>query len=155
MTAIVATLWAAEALTQGASTTPQAVPIPRATFIATMDAEFKKVDADKNGIITTKEVEDFQRAIAGLVAQQRNVALFQALDSDKNGQVSPAEFTRLPMNNPQPNSAQFLGQVDGNRDGKVTLVEYRSGKLVNFDRADADKDGVVSVPEMKAAGIIK
>jgi len=134
---------------------PQAEPVARAVFIATMDAEFRKIDADKNGNLTGKEIEGFQRAISGLAARQRNVGLFQALDMDKNGQLSPAEFAGLPMNVPQPNAAQVLAQVDGNRDGQATLIEYRVGKLLNFDQMDRDKDGVVSVAEMKAGGLIK
>ena len=44
---------------------------------------------------------------------------------------------------------------DLNRDGSVTLVEYRTAKLVNFDRMDSDKDGVVSPAEMKAAPLLR
>ena len=131
------------------------VPVSCTAFIQTMDAEFRKMDADKNGIVTKKEVEDYQRAVSVLVAQQRNIALFQSLDKDKNGQLSPAEFAALPMNVPPPNPATVFAQTDGNRDGQITLVEYRSGKLVNFDRIDTDKDGTASVAEMKAAGITK
>lgn len=138
-----------------AASPPQPEPIARANFILTMDAEFKKMDADKNGSLTRNEIEAFQRATALLAAQQRNAALFQALDKDQNGQLSAAEFGGLPMNVPQPNAAQELAQVDTNRDGKVTMVEFRAGKLVNFDRMDADKDGVVSPAEMRAAGLIK
>lgn len=130
-------------------------PIARADFIQTMDAEFRKTDADKNGSLTRNEIEGYQRATSVLAAQRRNVALFQALDKDKNGQLSPVEFGGLPMNMPQPNAAQELAQVDGNRDGRATLVEYRAGKLVNFDRIDADNDGVVSPAEMRAAGLVK
>ena len=113
------------------------------------------MDADKNGSLTRKEIEDFQRAMSMFVAQQRNVSMFQALDKDKNGQLSPVEFGGLPMNVAPPNATQELAQVDGNRDGRATLIEYRAGKLVNFDRMDADKDGVVSPAEMRAAGLIK
>lgn len=130
-------------------------PVARTAFIQVMDTEFKQMDADKNGILTKKEIEDFQRATSILVAQQRNVALFQALDKDKNGQLTPAEFADLRMNVAPPNAAPVLAQTDTNRDGQVTLVEYRAGKLLNFDRMDTDKDGVVSVAEMKAAGLIK
>jgi Ca2+-binding EF-hand superfamily protein len=149
------------AVTAAASTTAQpkpaagAVAVPRNVFITTMDAEFKKMDADKNGILTKKEIEDFQRSTSILVAQRRNVALFQALDKDKNGQLSPAEFASLPMNIPPPNAAPILAATDGNRDGQVTLIEYRAGKLRNFDSMDADKDGIVTPAEMKAAGLIK
>ncbi len=145
----------AQAAPRPAAAAPQAEPIPRALFITTMNAEFSKIDADKNGILTRKEIEDFERATAGLAARQRNAGLFQALDKDKNGQLSAAEFAGLPMNVPQPNAAQVLAQVDGNRDGQVSLIEYRVGKLVNFDQMDSDKDGVVSVAEMKAGGLIK
>lgn len=130
-------------------------PIARTFFIATMDAEFKKMDADKNGLLTRREIEDFQRATSGLAAKQRNVALFLALDSDKNGQISPAEFASLPMSVAQANAAPVLAQVDGNRDGQATLIEYRVGKLRNFDQMDSDKDGVVTAAEMKAAGVLK
>ncbi len=143
------------AIGQTAARPPQAEPIPRAVFITTMDGEFKKMDADKNGILTRKEIEDFQRATSMLAARQRNAGLFQALDKDRNGQLSAAEFAGLPMNVPQPNAAAELAQIDRNRDGQATLIEYRAGKLVNFDQMDSDKDGVVSVAEMKAAGVIK
>ena len=140
---------------QRSATAAQPEPVPRATFILAMETEFRKMDADKNGSLTRQEIEGFQRATSVLVAQQRNVALFQALDKDKNGQLNSVEFGGLPMNVAQPNAAQDLAQVDGNRDGRATLIEYRAGKLVNFDRMDADKDGVVSPAEMRAAGLIK
>jgi hypothetical protein len=130
-------------------------PVLRTEFIQVMDTEFKQMDADKNGILTRKEIEDFQRATGILAARQRNIALFQALDKDKNGQLTPAEFANLPMSVPAPNAAPVLAQVDTNRDGSITMVEYRTGKLASFDRMDADKDGIVSVAEMKAAGLIK
>lgn len=133
----------------------QAEPIARANFIQTMDAEYRKMDADKNGALTRQEIEGYHRATSIVVAQRRNVAMFQALDKDRNGQLSAAEFGGLPMNIPQPNAAQELSQIDGNRDGKSTLIEYRIGKLVNFDRMDGDKDGVVSPAEMRAVGLIK
>jgi hypothetical protein len=130
-------------------------PVPRTVFIQTMDTEFRVMDADKNNVLTRKEIEDYQRAVSVVVAQRRNVALFQALDKDKNGTLTQAEFAGLPMNVPPVDAAPVLAQTDGNRDGQVTLVEYRAGKLVNFDRMDIDKDGVVSASEMKAAGLIK
>ncbi|HEX6603541.1 MAG TPA: EF-hand domain-containing protein [Sphingomicrobium sp.] len=132
-----------------------AVPIPRTQFIEVMDAEFRKIDADKNGIVTKKEIEDFQRAVSVLANQQRLVALFQGLDADKNGQLSPAEFAALRLPSQPPNAGPVLAQTDGNHDGQVTLVEYRAGKLANFDRMDSDKDGIVSIAEMKAAGLIR
>jgi Ca2+-binding EF-hand superfamily protein len=131
------------------------VPIPRSVFIATMDAEFKERDADKNGTVTKKEIEGFQRALFARANQERLNVLFQRLDTDKNGQISPAEFAALQLPAPSVNATPLFSQVDLNRDGQVTLVEYRTGKLRNFDSMDSDKDGTVSIAEMKAGGLIK
>jgi hypothetical protein len=132
----------------------QSAPIPRATFLGVMDGEFRKMDADKNGQVTKLEIEQFQRVQAVAEAQARNRALFSQLDTDRNGQISPAEFAKVTP--PEAINAQpLITQYDGNRDGKVTLVEYRSVKLSRFDRIDADKDGIASVAEQRAAGLIK
>ena len=131
------------------------VPVERTDFIKTMDAEFAKMDFDKNKIITRAEVEQFQRAAAAAQARAQSRALFAALDADKNGQLSAAEFERMAIATAPVNAAPILGQSDLNKDGKITLVEFRTAKLANFDRMDADKDGVVSIAEMKAAGLIK
>ena len=49
-----------------------AQPIPRATFIATMDAQFKLLDANHDGIVTRAELEaSEQRAAAALAAPRR------------------------------------------------------------------------------------
>ena len=113
------------------------------------------MDTNKDGALTRKEIEDFQRSVATLASQRRNQQLFAQLDKDRNGVLTAAEFAGLPMNMPPVDAAPVLAQTDGNRDGRVTLVEYRTGKLTNFDRMDADKDGVVTQSEMRAAGLIK
>ena len=128
-------------------------PIPRARFLSNMDAEFRKMDADKNGILTKAEVEAFQRATSILTAQGRNRALFTRLDSDRNGQLSPAEFAKLQTDPPPPNADPMLAKFDLNKDRAISLVEYRTGTLANFDRLDADKDGQVTAVEMRAGGI--
>ena len=130
-------------------------PVPRSAFIQAMDAEFKERDADKNGVVTKAEIEAFQRALFARANQERHAALFQRLDADKSGQLSPGEFAGLNLPTSPVNATPLLSTVDLNRDGKITLVEYRTGKLRNFDSLDADKDGIVSVVEMKAGGLIK
>jgi len=131
------------------------VPIPRSAFLSVMDAEFARMDADKNKIVTRAEIEQAQRAAAAAQAQTVSRALFARLDTDKNGQLSPAEFAKLQVTASQPNAAPVLAQGDLNKDGSITLVEYRTAKLANFDRTDTDKDGIVSPAEMKAAGLVK
>lgn len=137
------------------SAVPAPVPVPRTDFIKTMDIEFQQMDADKNNRVTRTEVEQFQRSVSVLEAQNRVRALFAQLDTDKNGQLSAAEFSKMAVTPPAPNPTPVMSQADLNRDGSITLVEYRTAKLANFDRMDTDKDGIVSVAEMRAAGIIK
>ena len=48
-----------------------------------------------------------------------------------------------------------MNRLDLNRDQKITLIENRTATLANFDKLDTDKDGVVSVAEMRAGGIGK
>lgn len=148
-------LTAAAALQAQASAQTAPVAVPRTAFIQTMDSEFNKMDANKDKLVTRAEVEQFQRAVAVIEAQARARALFSKLDADRSGQLSLPEFAKMASAPPPPNPNAVLGPGDLNRDGQITLVEFRTSKLVNFDRMDADKDGIVSVAEMKAAGLIK
>ena len=129
--------------------------VPRAAYITTMDQEFGKMDADKNGLVTRPEAEAFQRADAVARSASRARAVFSQLDSDRNGQLSFAEFAKTQSGTPPVNAQPFFTGFDANKDGRVSLVEHRAGKLTYFDRIDTDKDGVVTVAEMKAAGVIK
>jgi len=131
-----------------------AAPMPRATFLTVMDGEFRKMDADKNGFVTKIEIEQFQRLQAVAESQARNRAMFAQLDKDKNGQISPAEFAAVTPS-PTVNAQPLIAQYDSNHDGKVSQIEYRSVKLSRFDAIDSDKDGIVSLAEQRAAGLIK
>jgi Ca2+-binding EF-hand superfamily protein len=130
-------------------------PIPRASFIGEMDSQFRKMDADKNGQLTRIEIEQFQKLRAVAEAEDRNRALFAELDTDKNKQLSPAEFARLVTAPPPANATPMLQQEDANKDNQISLIEHRTATLANFDRIDADKDGVVTPAEMRAGGITR
>jgi len=138
-----------------APATSAAVPVPRADFIRTMDGEFAKMDADHNKIVTRAEIEQYEQAANLLKARAAARALFVSLDTDKNGQLSAAEFDRMVVTPRPAGAGPVLAEADLNKDGRITLVEFRTAKLANFDRMDADKDGVVSVAEMRAAGLVK
>ena len=129
--------------------------VARAVYIKTMDQEFGKMDADKNGQVTRAEAEAFQRSDAVARSAARVRGIFTQLDSDRNGQLSFAEFAKTQSGTPPVNAQPFFTGFDSNKDGRVSLVEHRAGKLTYFDRIDTDKDGVVTVAEMKAAGVIK
>ena len=127
--------------------------ISRARFIADMDAQFRAMDSDRNGQLSAAEIEVSQRAQASGEASKRNRTLFTLLDTDKDGKLTAAEFDRF--NNPPPNTANaapLLARMDGNRDRQVSAAEHRAAMLVNFDRLDADHNGIVSAAEMKAGG---
>lgn len=124
------------------------IDLNRADFIKLMDAEFRKRDSDGNGQASRKEVEDFTKRNAITQAQDQNWALFQRLDVDRNGAVSSAEFTALISVPSFIDVSAEMGRFDSNRDQAISLVEYRTSTLANFDRMDADKDGVLTAVEL-------
>ena len=132
-----------------------AKPLPRAQFIADMDAQFRKMDTNGDGVVTRTEVEATERANAAALATQRNRALFAELDKNHDGQLSPAEFAAMAGPQTHPDAGPILTRFDTNRDGRIGLVEYRVVTQANFDKLDVDKDGVLSLAEMRAGGIIK
>jgi len=140
------------ALVSGIALAQSQAALPRANFLSAIDGEFRKMDADKNGIVTRSEVVSFQRLVAVAESGARNRALFAQLDADRNGQISPAEFRALaPATtiDPQP----LMTRYDTNRDGSVSQVEYRTVKLNRFDRIDGNQDGVVTAAEQRASGL--
>jgi hypothetical protein len=50
-----------------------------------------------------------------------------------------------------PSGAQALAQLDKNKDGKVSLDEYRAPKLASFDKLDTNHDGTINAAEKQAA----
>lgn len=132
---------------------PTLPPIPdltRSNFIQQMDAEYRKRDLDGDGKVTRAELEQFERAQALTQAQANNRALFLKLDVDRNGSISPGEFAALVQDPGTPDVTPLMQRFDSNKDQIISIVEYRGATLVNFDRLDADKDGVVTDAEVKA-----
>lgn len=125
-------------------------PLPRYKFIADMDGQFRIKDSNRDGFLSAAEIEADERSQSAAQAQAQNRALFGRLDFDRNGVISPAEFTRLIPQSPVASAAPMLGRMDSNRDRKISLVEHRTATLANFDALDADKDGIVYPAEMKA-----
>ena len=73
-----------------------------------------------------------------------------------DGMLSPAEFAALANSDAVPTNPQaIMGQFDTDRDGVVTLVEYRIATQSNFDRIDSNRDGVVTSDEMRAGGLLQ
>lgn len=130
-----------------------AEPLQRSQFLAEMDAEFKRTDADRNGLLTRAEIERHQRQRAIAQSRARNRAMFAQLDEDGNGQLSASEFAKIATPAPNANAEPVLSRMDSNRDDRVSLAEHRAATLANFDRLDRDRDGNVTAEEMKSGGL--
>ncbi len=129
-------------------------PLSRAEFIVQMDREFSRFDQDGNGVVLPEEIAASQRQAAQAEALRQNRSAFQNLDRDGDGTLSPDEFAALANPDALPiNPDPLMQQFDSDRDGVVTLVEYRISTQANFDRIDSDRDGVVTSMEMQSAGI--
>lgn len=118
-----------------------------------MDGEYRRLDANGDGAATRAEVEARQRRILVASATRNAQAAFARIDTDRNGQLSPAEYIRATAAVPRDiDVIKQMGRLDANRDAKVTLVEYRTLTVAGFDRLDTDKDGVLTVAEQRAGG---
>lgn len=129
--------------------------ITRADFLRNIDDSYAKIDGNRDGVVVRAELEAAQgnqaRAVDLVLAKRRQDA-FARLDTDKNGSLSLAEFDAgaTQPKRPPADIAAAMARLDGNKDSKVTLVEYRAPALANFDRMDANKDGKVTARERAA-----
>ncbi|KKC27721.1 EF-hand domain-containing protein [Sphingomonas sp. SRS2] len=153
-------------------------PKTRAEVQAKVAEHFKKADANRDGFVTKAEVDATRAAMKEKFAERREERRderFAALDTDKNGTLSKDEFsTRAPRPEGKDGERRFghrgghggkhgmhhrggfgggqwFERADANKDGKVSLAEASTGALAMFDRADTDKNGTISVEEHKAA----
>jgi Ca2+-binding EF-hand superfamily protein len=128
----------------------------RANVINSMANNFKAIDTNGDGTLSATELQAAeakvqQNRIAAI--RQRVEGEFTKLDTNKDGQLSKAEFMAaapVAASNP-PNGSKLLVDLDKNKDGKVTLDEYRAPILARFDALDTNHDGVISDAERKAA----
>jgi len=148
---------------QASTQAPAAKPVAPAqrTFTRTeivqdLNANYKAVDTNGDGAITTAEIAAAQakaRQAAAALYTKRIDETFRKLDTNKDGQLGLAEFKAgSPMpQRPNPDPARVLGEMDSNKDQKVTLTEFGAPTLANFDRVDTNRDGIVSPAETQAA----
>ncbi len=126
----------------------------RADFAKDLDQRFGGVDANRDGFITKAELEAVQaKALqqANAARQQEVEGEFKALDTDKNGSLSLAEFKAAVRPLTAPKVDEALTSLDKNKDGKVSLEEFRAPRLAMFDKVDANRDGTITEAEVKAA----
>jgi Ca2+-binding EF-hand superfamily protein len=115
----------------------------RAAVQKIADGRFGEGDVNNDGFLSADELQNMTaKATQQVVAQMEQQ--FTAMDTDKNGQVSLAEFKAAATARVSPNSAAALQRFDANKDGKVSPAEFRTPVLATFDQVDANKDGIVT-----------
>jgi Ca2+-binding EF-hand superfamily protein len=107
--------------------------------------EFKMMDADKDGKISSQE------HAAGASA------MFGKMDADKNGYVTAAEMTAAhkAVTGKDAKKSDMSAQdkikvADGDGDGKLSAAEHAATSASMFTKMDADQDGLLTEPEMAA-----
>ena len=95
-------------------------------------ANYHVTDRDDNAKIDRQEY------------QQRIIDVFYFADQNKDGVVTIEELVVIETADP----AAFK-KADKNGDGKLTVAEFVEYRMLDFDAADVDKDGYLSVVEVQ------
>ncbi len=131
------------------------------------DAEqrFNTADADEDGLVSADEFaaadlsavfardrrdrEGRRRARAqrGEWAGAGREGVFDAADTDANGQLSEQEFNAVPAAVRSLRQQRLFERFDANADGSLSLAEFPS-RLMRLQTLDANADGFVSRDEM-------
>ncbi|MBD3760487.1 EF-hand domain-containing protein [Rhizorhabdus sp.] len=173
--ALAATMTAAAAF----AAVPDGPPRTRAEVQARVTEHFKKLDANGDGYVTKDEADAARAKMREAFAEkrgERRAGHFAMLDKDKNGSLSKDEYMAPPPRAEGKDGpggkhdgmhgghrmkrhggmgmgmgGKMLERADANKDGKVSLAEAQTSALAMFDKVDANRDGTISPEEHKAA----
>jgi Ca2+-binding EF-hand superfamily protein len=127
--------------------------------------EFVVMDRDQNGRITINDIR-----LARAQTQQNQPpeqltkqdflenenAIFERLDTNKDKFVALDEFLTLASGAPAGSQEQAkarlntaFGEIDSNKDKKVSEAEWKAAAERNFAQADRNKDGVLVAEELR------
>lgn len=125
--------------------------ISREDYLKNADQEFKNIDSNGDGLVDDAEIEAAGQSVvqARLIAQ--NKALFERLDTDRNGMLSPAEFAVLAGRKMKIDARPMLKKFDTNNDGRISALEFKTGKVTKFNELDLDHNGTLSPDEIQAS----
>lgn len=130
----------------------------RAQLIKNLDAQFKALDKNGDGML---EKDELAAAQAKSIEQQltnvraRMDTEFTKLDTNHDGQLSRAEFLVAAPVAPTtaPDVSRGFAEFDKSKDGKVTLAEYQTQMLARFDAMDKQHKG--SITEQDGATVTR
>ncbi len=71
-------------------------------------------------------------------------------DGGPRGMAPEGRFPRDERGQKEDDGSKRAGPLDDDADGKVTFAEFSAGPLEAFARADANKDGTVTIAELQA-----
>lgn len=155
--ALLAVAGAAVAQDRGGGRGP-AADMTRDQAVARADARFARLDANRDGRVTTDEA---RQARAGRRAE-RQAARFDRLDTNNDGSLSRAEFDargagrgasrgerreRRGGIGSDGRGGQRMAMRMFGGDGVATRDEFRALALQRFERLDANRDGTVTSTE--------
>jgi Ca2+-binding EF-hand superfamily protein len=81
------------------------------------------------------------------VRGERLAGMFARVDTDKDGRVTAAEAEAAAQGG---RGARMLKMLDADGDAVVTQAEVEAGSTAMFARADANKDGAITQDELAA-----
>ncbi|TMJ40165.1 MAG: hypothetical protein E6G87_02670 [Alphaproteobacteria bacterium] len=102
------------------------------------ERSFARLDADSDGKVTMNELKP------------KAVKRFFRLDDDQNGTVTTAEIDTWLKKGIERRKERMLGRLDQNKDGSVTSDEVDAYIDALFNGADGDKDGGLTLAEIRA-----
>ena len=137
---------------------------------ANADQRFQRLDANRDGRVTTDELRQLgeqRRAAMQQRRTERQGQMFDRLDANRDGQISREEFgqrmamrgqgerrgmrgmrgMRGPRGHNGPEGRMGMAQLG--QDGAITAQEFRDRALQRFDRMDANRDGRIGPDERR------
>lgn len=150
----------------------------RADVQAKVAKHFARVDANRDGFVTTAEADTAVEAFRSKRAERRTERRaerrehrFERLDANRDGSITRAEWDAAQAQRQQriaardhdgdgrPDRKHHRGKsgfgahmfemADANRDGRVSLQEAQAAALRHFDTVDTNRDGQLTPDERR------